>query len=251
VEPTRLSFIGALATLACLAPGTAAQEAPADTIGPGSPALTDATLYEGRYVLANYRQVDGVDTRQSTTTQTFQRGRVDGVDAWFISTLHVSPDTTRTEIVIRADDLSLVHQRVKGVLDSTAVSASRDYLTGWVHLHEQEALLLDRTLEHPVFPVEGQIPWLFPLLPFTEGYAATIEYFSPWSAGMVTKTVRVLGTETVEVAGEQFDTWKVDGGRLFGTYVVTYSVDRATRRIVRSVARGSGDGPVFWSELER
>lgn len=251
MKPIRPRLLSVAMIVAALPAGATAQEMATDTIRAGSPALRGAMLHEGRYALANYRQVDGVDTRQSTTTQTFQRGRVDGVDAWFISTMHVSPDTTRTEIVIRADDLSLVHQRVKGVLDSTAVSASRDYLTGWVHLHEQEPLLLDRALDHPVFPVEGQIPWLFPLLPFAEGYSATIEYFSPWSAGMVSKTVRVLATETVEVAGEHFETWKIDGGRLFGNYVVTYWIDQATRRIVRGIARGSGDGPVFWSELER
>lgn len=244
-----LPSVGMMITL--LAACATTRHVSTDTVRAGSPALQGVALLEGTYVLANYRQVEGVDTRQSTTTQTLRWGRLADVYAWFISTMHVSPDTTQTEVAVRADDLSLIHQRVKGVLDSTAVSASRDYLTGWVHLHEQEPLLLDRSLDHPVFPVEGQIPWLFPLLPLAEGYAATIEYFSPWSAGMVTRTVHVLGAETIEIGGERFETWKVDGGRLFGDYVVTYWVDQATRRIVRGIARGTGDGPVFWSELER
>jgi len=251
VKLVRLGLPSVSMMITLLAACATTRHVSTDTVRAGSPALQGVAVREGTYVLANYRQVEGVDTRQSTTTQTLRWGRVGDVYAWFISTTHVSPDTTQTEVAVRADDLSLLHQRVKGVLDSTAVSASRDYLTGWVHLHEQEPLLLDRTLDYPVFPVEGQIPWLFPLLPLAEGYTATIEYFSPWNAGTVTKTIRVLGTETIEVAGERFETWKVDGGRLFGNYIVTYWIDQATRWVVRGIARGSGDGPVFWSELER
>ena len=247
----RSTLMAGAAVVNCLPGAVLAQDEPADTVRVGSPALHGAVLTEGTYVLANYRQTDGVDTRQSTTTQTFERKRVGDVDTWVISTMHVSPDTTRTQLVIRADDLSFVHQRVKGALDSTAVSASRDYLTGWVHLHEQEPVLLDRALDHAVFPVEGQVPWLLPLLPFADGYSATIEYFSPWSAGMVSKTVRVVGTESIEVGERAFDTWKIDAGRLFADYTVTYWVDRTTRRIVRGVASRAGDGPVFWSEIQR
>ena len=119
-----------------------------------------------------------------------------------------------------------------------------------MHLHEQEPVLLDRTLDHAVFPVEGQIPWLLPLLPLAEDYSAVVEYFSPWNGGAVWKTVRVVGAESIEVGGRSFDTWKIDAGRLFADYTVTYWVERAPRRIVRGVASRSGDGPVFWSELE-
>ncbi|MDH3297411.1 MAG: hypothetical protein OEM96_03920 [Gemmatimonadota bacterium] len=228
----------------------AAQEAPAvDTVRVGSGSVRGAVLEAGTYTLANYLRDDGDDTRISTTTQTVEGDSVGGVEVWVISTEHVSDDTTRSRITVRADDYSLVHHRVKGARDSTAVSANSEYLTGWVVLPDQPIALLDRVLEHPVFPVEGQIPWLFPLLPFAEGYSATVPHFNQWRGETSWKTIRVLGRETLEVAGTDFETWKIDGGELFSGYTVTYWVDRATRRIVRGVASGSGDGPVYWSEL--
>jgi len=97
--------------------------------------------------------------------------------------------------------------------------------------------------------VEGQVPWLFPLLPLREGYAAAIPHFNPWQGGETWAEIRVVGPETIDLHGREVACWKVDGGELFRGYRVTYWIDRDTRRIVRSEARGAGDGPVYWSEL--
>jgi hypothetical protein len=159
----------------------------------------------------------------------------------------MSNDTTRSSIVVRADDYALIHHRVKANRDSAAVSVSNTFLTGWVVLPDQPIALLDQNLSRPVFPVEGQIPWLFPLLPLEEGYAAALPYFSEWHGGEQWKTIRVTGSDSLRLGDVTFDCWVVDGGELFPGYEVTYWIDRATRRILQGVARGGEGRPEYWS----
>lgn len=239
--------IAALAVPACFAATTALPAQGVDTVRVGSARLEAPT--PGTYVIENHRIADGVDSLTGTTRQTVRRGERDGVEVWIVEFEHVSGDTTRSSMVSRADDFSLVHYRVKAPRDSAAVSAAAGFLTGWTVLPEQPARLLDRSLEHPVFPVEGQVPWLFPLLPLREGYAAAIPHFNPWRGGEAWAEIRVLSPETIDLHGRQVGCWKVDGGELFRGYRVTYWIDRETRRVVRGEARGEGDGPVYWSEL--
>lgn len=220
-----------------------------DTVRVGHPALAGAAPAPGAYVIKNHRIEAGVDSLTGTTRQVVRRGEEDGVAVWIVAFEHVAGDTTRSSIVVRADDLSLLHYRVKAPRDSAAVSAGRGYLSGWTVLPEQTPRLIDRELTTRVFPIEGQVPWLFPLLPLAEGYAAAIPHFNPWTGGEAWSEIRVLGTETIDLHGRELSCWKVDGGELFRGYRVTYWVDPATRRVVRSEARGAGDGPVYWSEL--
>lgn len=228
---------------------TALAAQPADTIRVGSPALRAASPVVGTYAIESFRRVDGVDTPTSTTTQSVDRGRFAGEDVYIISTHHASADgdTTRSSIVIRAADFSLLHHRVKAARDSAAVTANRGHLTGWVALPGEPIRLLDQPLDHPVFPIEGQIPWLFPVLPLEDGYTAAIPHFSEWEGGESWKSVRVIGSETVEREGRQLECWKVDGGELFPGFRVTYWVDKGSRHIVQGVARGTEPGPEFWS----
>ena len=221
-----------------------------DTVRVGSASLEGARLLPGAVVMESFKRVDGVDTPTSTTTQHVAPGRRDSEDVYVISTVHASPDgdTTRSSIVVRAADFSLMHHRVKAARDSAAVTATATYLTGWVALPDQPVSLLDRQLDHPVFPVEGQIPWLFPLLPLAPGYAATIPHYSEWAGAEQWKTARVTGTETVRRGAEAVDCWVVDGGELFPGYRVTYWVAKNTRRIIQGVARGAGTGPEYWSK---
>ncbi len=58
----------------------------------------------------------------------------------------------------------------------------------------------------------------------------------------------MLGSETVEHGGTVLDCWKVDAGELFPGYRVTHWVEKHTRRIVQSVARGQAAGPEFWAK---
>jgi hypothetical protein len=222
-----------------------------DTVRVGDPALRDARLVPGTYTIESMRRVDGRDTPGSVTTQTVTRERRDGVDVYVIHTTHASADgdTTIGVIVARASDYALVHHRVKAVADSAAVTATDAYLTGWVVLPETPTSLIDERLDGPVFPIEGQIPWLFPLLPLTEGYGAAMPHYSEWRRGEQWKTIRVIGSERVTRNGHEWECWKIDGGELFRGYGVTYWVDKRTRRVIQSVARGTGDGPEYWSWL--
>jgi len=159
-------------------------------------------------------------------------------------------DTTVTTMVVRAQDLSLVFHRVKASHDSAAVTATRTHLTAWVVLPNQPMLLFDQTIEHPVFGVEGQVPWLFPLLPLTGGYTAVIPHFSQWNGNERWDTVTVVGSERITVGARTYDCWKVDTGPLGPpTYRMIRWIDKRTRRVIQSVLRGARAGPEYWSYL--
>ncbi len=196
-----------------------------------------------------FERADGEDTRISTTSQRISEGRNGDLRVFIIETVHLSnTDTTRSTLVVDAADYSLVHHRVKAARDSAALTANRGHLTGWAALPGEPIRLVDRQLDHPVFPVEGQVLWLSPLLPLEAGYRAAIPHFSQWEGGEQWSVIHVLGSERVDVGGVSVDCWKVDGGEVFPGYRITYWVAKRTRRVVRGVARGEGGGPEYWAE---
>ena len=221
-----------------------------DTIRVGSPALRDAALRTGTERIESYR-VTGDDRQPtSTTEQTLRRGRAGDRDVYIIRTVHASPDgdTTRSLIVVDASDFRLLHHRVKATHDSAAVTSDGTHVTGWVVLPDTPIRLLDQAVGHAVFPIEGQMPWLFPLLPLNEGYRATIPHFSEWSSGETWSTIGVMGSETVEWNGEGRECWVVDVGE-FGPpgYRGTAWVDKETRRILQSALRGPPGRVEYWA----
>lgn len=235
--------------LTAAAPTVAAQDV--DTVRVGSSVLRDVQLQTGTYTIESVQRVDGRDTPLSVTTQAITRDRHGGIDVYVIHTTHAAADgdTTTGVIVARASDFALVHHRVKAVGDSTAVAVADGYLTGWVVLPGEPIRLLDQRLVGSVFPIEGQVPWLFPLLPLEEGYAAAIPHYSQWAGVEQWFTIRVVGLERVTLNGQELDCWKVDGGELFPGYRATYWVDQRSRRVVQGVARGTEPGPEYWSWL--
>ncbi|MDH3457599.1 MAG: hypothetical protein OER90_12245 [Gemmatimonadota bacterium] len=236
--------------LAAFATNVAAQQL--DTVRVGSDALRGAKLQTGTYTIESVRRVDGRDTPISTTTQSITRERHAGVDVYVIHTTHAAAgeDTTVGVIVARAADFALLHHRVKAHSDSAAITVTDGYLTGWVVLPGEPVRLIDQRLAGPVFPIEGQVPWLFPLLPLAEAYGAVVPHYSEWEGAEQWSTMRVLGIEEITLNGQALECWKVDGGELFPGYRVTYWVDRQSRRIVQGVARGPQTGPEFWSRLQ-
>lgn len=245
---TCLSTALVAASVAVGAPVVAAQHI--DTVRVGSPALSGAGPQPGTYTLESVSRADGHDTPMGTTAQSVSRDRRGNQDVYVIRTVHVAAprDTTIAVIVVRAADLALVHHRVQAERDSAAAAAGAGYVTGWVALPGEPVRLIDRRLGS-VFPVEGQIPWLFPLLPLADGYRAAVPHYSEWEDQEVWTTIRVVASEPVVLGGSAVDCWKVDGGELFPGYTVTYWVDKPTRRVVQGVARGGGPGPEYWSRL--
>jgi hypothetical protein len=221
-----------------------------DTVRVGSAALHEFRPHLGVYTIESFHRIDGRDTPLSTTIQAISQERRGEVDVYVVHTTHVSEgDTTVGVIVARASDLALLHHRVTATRDSAAVSVTHGYLTGWVALPDEPVRLIDEPLEGAVFPVEGQVPWLFPLLPLTEGYAAAVPHYSQWEARETWSSIRVVAAEWITVGGRDFDCWRVDGGELFAGYGVTYWIDKDTRRVVRGIARGPAGGPEFWSRM--
>lgn len=241
---------GPLAVLLLVITEVAAAQRP-DTLRVGSSALRGAELLTGTYRMVSVRRANGHDAPNSTTVITIRRDGTGPGAVYVIASVHASAggDTTIAAITARASDFALVHHRVRGSADSTAVTAGDGFLTGWVVLPGQPVSLIDQPLVRPLFPMDGQVPWLFPLLPLADGYAAVIPHYSPWARGTKWTSVRVLGSERIELNGETVHCWKVDGGELFPGYRVTYWVDKGRRRVVRGVARGDPDDPEFWSWL--
>lgn len=220
-----------------------------DTVLAGSRSLRSLALSPGTEREQSFRVVDGDQTPTSTTTRTIREESGAGGAVYVIRTDHMSldGDTTVSVVVVRASDLSLLHQEVTAARDSAAVTATAGYLTGWVELPGEPIRLLDQVLERPVFPVEGQMPWLFPLLPLREGYRAVIAHFSPWDGGEVWDTIEVLGAESIEYGGRQVECWKVDGGELGPPGYRAFSwVEKGAGRILRSALLGPPGELEYW-----
>jgi hypothetical protein len=236
--------------IAALAGAAHAQEI--DTVRVGSAGLRGARLPTGADTVDSYVLEEGVRRPTSTTVRTVTRSW-DGPDsAYVIETLHWAPgaDTSATTMTIRASDLSLVHHRVKASHDSAAVTASRTHLTAWVVLPDTPVRLIDRALDHPVFGVDGQIPWLLPLLPLAEGYRAAIPRFSQWEGGEVWGAIEVLRSERVTLGARGFDCWRVDTGPLGPPgYRMLRWIEKDSRRVVQSALRGGAGQKEYWSYL--
>lgn len=248
MPPVRHAALGVL--LVPLMLGRLQAQGP-DTIRVGNPAIASSLMplttdTVDDYVLSSgHRQLTGTTVRSIVLHQ-------DGPDHVYEirATSTGGGDTTFSTMAVRVRDLSLIFHRVKARSDSAAVTLSRDHLTGWVVLPNQPPVLLDRTLEHPVFGVEGQVPWLLPLLPFATGFRAVVPHFSQWSGVENWGAVVVVASERVTVAAQSFDCWKVDVGPLGPPGYRMYRwVDKQSRRVIQSVLRGTGTGPEYWSYL--
>lgn len=247
---TRLGAAAALLGVAAAGGPLTAQRV--DTVRVGSPSVRAASMPLTSDTVDSYALRAGVRTPVSTTVRTITHEREGPEPVYRIHTLHwaAQGDTSTSTITVRASDLSLVYHRVKASHDSAAVSASRDHLTAWVVLPRQPVLLLDRTLERPVFPVEGQVPWLLPLLPLAPGYRAAIPHFSQWDGREAWMNLEVLADESVTIGARTYRCWKVDTGPLGPPgYRMIRWIDQGSRRVVQSVLRGGGDGPEYWSHL--
>jgi hypothetical protein len=199
----------------------------------------------------DYVVENGTRTLASTSVRSIAR-RQDTEPAYEIRTVHwtTGGDTSFTTMLVRADDLSLVFHRVKAPHDSAAVTASHTHLTGWVVLPNTPVRLLDQTLGSPVFGVDGQVPWLLPLLPLADGYRAVVPRFSPWAGREQWDTVTVIAAERVALGSSTFDCWKVDLGPLGPPGYRMYRwIDSRSRRVVQSVLRGEPPQREYWSFL--
>jgi hypothetical protein len=232
-------------------PATAATSA-VDTIRAGSRSLQPQLLQPGSMCIRSYKLASGVETPVSRTRQTVELGQEAGVPVVRIRTVHASgSDTTRTLAVVRQSDLALMHIDVRATRDSSAVTVNGLHLTGWSVLPEKPARLLDLELPQPIFPTESQIPWLQGLLPLVPGYVAAIPHFSQWDGYELWRRIEVQAEETIRVAGEEFDCWRVDAGPLGPPgYRATRWIDKKTRRVVQSALRGEPGKLEYWGVLE-
>ncbi len=225
------------AMLACVLPLVAQQPA---LIRPGDRDLLRARMPLGADTIDNYVLEFGRERLAGSTVRVISLV-TEGQDRHYeIRTAHwqTDRDTSHSVMAVRVRDLSLVFHRVKGPRDSAAVTVAAGHLTGWVVLPDRPILLLDRRLERPVFGVEGQVPWLLPLLPLAPGYRAVVPHFSQWAGVESADTVAVIGREPVVIGDRTFDCWHLDAGPLGPPgYRAHLWIDAATRRVVQAAVR--------------
>ena len=226
-----------------------AREIRADTVRVGSPALRPRLLAPGTHTIRSYKLEDGIETLISRTTQRVEVAEQDGEEVYRVRTVHESTsDTTRTLTVVRRRDLALLQQDVRASHDSATVTVIGLHLTGWSALPKEPVRQLDRELEQPVLPLEGQMPWLMGLLPLGEGYVAMIPQYSPWTGEEIWRRIEVLDSERVRVGGSEVDCWRVDAGSLGPPgYRATRWIDKRTRRVLQSALRGEVGATAYWS----
>jgi hypothetical protein len=219
----------------------AANGATADTVVVGSLALRDAKLRLGTETIRS-AAIDSAGERPvNVIVQTISREREGGLGVYLIHSVGASArgDTTVGEIVVRADNLALIHHRVKGPHDSMAVACAGDHVTGWVVLPNEPVRLIDAVIAHPVLPVDGPAPWLLTVLPLAEGYSATLRRFDPWTGAEKTMSMRVLGSEKTEWQGRMYECWKIEDAPVgIPGYTTLRWVDRKTRRVLKTILRG-------------
>ncbi len=244
----RMSLV--VAGLLTLAGPTAAQQL--RVITPGDRDLLRTRMPLTTDTLDNYVVQDGLERLSGSTVRAISLSRDAPEQLWEIRTSHwlTGRDTSHSTMAVRVADLSLAWHRVKAPRDSAAVTAVGRHLTGWVVLPDRPIRLLDRGLDRPVFGVEGQIPWLLPLLPLAPGFRAAVPHFSQWDGGETMDTVTVVGRERVAIGERSFDCWHVDAGPLgppgFRRHIW---IDAATRRVVQAALRGDGPGVEYLSRL--
>ncbi|MDH3197636.1 MAG: hypothetical protein OEO21_05290 [Candidatus Krumholzibacteria bacterium] len=243
-----LAGVGLCVLVLSSSPPTHAQT-PTDTIRVGSPAVNAKLLTLGSVVVENFVEEDGVRTLRSRTRQTIVPARAGDNDVVVLRVAHETEgDTTQTVLVLRRDDLALLHHSVRAARDSASVTVSGLHVTGWAVLPNAPARLIDARLEHPVFPVEGQIPWLMGLLPLAEGYVAVIPYYSQWQDAFLWRRIEVVASESVQVGGAPVDCWKIDAGPLGPPgYRMTRWIDKRTRRVVQSALLGKPGEKAYWA----
>ena len=235
--------------LAAFAPPGAAQRV--DTVRVGSASLRPGLLRPGTYAHESYRVDGGTRVLVSRTVQTVEARR----ETFVIRTTHASPsDTSHSVTVVRRADLALVHHQVRARRDSTDVTANGEQLTGWSVLPNTPTRLIGLRLAQPVFPIEGQIPWLMGLLPLEVGYRAAVPHFSEWAGREGWDELEVQATERISIeagagaGGASFDCWRLDAGPMGPPgYRFTRWIDRATRRVVQSALRGPAGQTEYWS----
>ncbi len=247
----RAAALASSAIVAALLP-TALPAQRVDTVRVGSPSLAGATLVPGRRAIESVLRPTpgGADTRISATTLDISRTTMAGIDVYVLASVHapVDGDTTTSITVVRAADFALVHHKVKADHDSAAATATDGYLSAWVVLPGEPVRLMTLTLDHPVFPVEGQMPWLLPLLPFAEDYVAAVPRFSEWDGGETWQTITVVGSERITQGGRAYECWTIDAGPLGPPgYRAMHWIDKRTRRILQSALRGEGGGTEYWA----
>lgn len=225
-----------------------------DTLRPGSLILEEASLPLGTVSFESFKIHQDQRTLINKSVLTIRQVIEEGVPAYEVTIVHRAAgrgDSALTTIVARRHDLALLRHKVNASHDSASALYSYGFLSGWVVLPDKPVQLIDRKIPHPVFPVDGPVPWLLGSLPLKENFRATISRYSMWQDREFFEEIHVLGSETLKRNGKTIECWKVDNGPFaIPGYRAFRWVDKQTKRIVQTVLRGKDDQPEYWTFSE-
>jgi hypothetical protein len=187
---------------------------------------------------------------RSMTTRTVTRTEFEGVPAFHVHMVYATPDSagnTTADIVVRAADLALLEQRVKARTDSAYVRVRAGRIVGWAAPARQQPRAIDRAIDHPAYPNDGLFEWMVGLLPFKEGYRATLTFYDMWTDAEVVRVFRVASRDTVTVMGQRRWTWRIEDLRKDPWPQVVRWIDTETHEIVQQLYKWNASAPEGWS----
>lgn len=232
-------FAPVVAALVTLGAGTALAQEPAVVVAGDS-------VVEGRRLARVLEEFDIVFVRDGV-----EQGGPRVVDELAMAELDGKPVLVRVQYVRRGDavlitDSSFMDPTTLAPIRHLSHAAHRvialDFegraVTGTVTRPNEEPEAVDWNADVPLFD-SSTIDLVLRALPLAAGRAWRVPSYIHESGGTVWTTLRVVGTERIDLASGPVDTWKaeVDWGN---DRVTTYWVDRTTRDLVWMESAANG-----------
>ena len=221
-----------------------------DTVRVGSASLKGAAPFLMTDTIDSYVLRDGKRTDTNRKIRTITTAREGDTHVLDILTVHITlpaGDSTVNRTRIRAADLSLIRHGVRAETDSGLVTYLDGRLVGWAVPPGEDGHDIDTAIA-PSLPDDGLAPWLLELLPYKDGYRATVPVFSMWSVQDKWQKVRLLGSETLSKDGRSVECWRVavEGVGPPGFDQIRW-ISKSSRRLLQQVYRKNPDDPQFWA----
>jgi dipeptidyl aminopeptidase/acylaminoacyl peptidase len=163
--------------------------------------LSSATLQYENTVSLGQRSMDRPTTRTLTSTTH------DGASAWQLVDAVQNAAQSDT-LILDQSSLRPLERRVGGqasiqlTFDDTSVSGSLSM--------QGQTQEVEQTFDQPVLASTANMEVALAALPFESGYSAQLPVFQLQQQAVATTTVRVTGTETVEVPAGSFETYVLE-----------------------------------------
>lgn len=216
-----------------------AQFAP-DTLYPGRVELV--APFFGVDTMEAFKVENGVRTLTNTWVRRISIGIEDTTRVIRVHTMYVRAnrsDTTKNRLLIDGDDLTLRDHDLWSPTDSGAAKAFGSRVWGWISGPRVPWQAYAYDPGRRVFPDDGIAPFLLELLPYAEGFSATVPQFVMWQKKEKYVSVRVLASEDLKSDTASVPCWVVEVNGAGGPpgYHERRWVSKNSRRLLKQVFR--------------